>query len=113
MQATGWARNEPTWSPEEKKLARKAFEQAYNRQCAALLAKIKEMIASSADPNVIWQVHDYLSEQRKEVDCTFDYRYSVLQQVFGKLLCEGWLTEADLAGLGEDKLKKIKLWATL
>ena len=65
----------------------------------------------SSSPSDLWQIHDYLSGQRITVDKTFDYRYSVLLSVFGHLLREGWLTEADLAGLQQDKIEKIKQWA--
>jgi hypothetical protein len=33
--------------------------------------------------------------------------------VFGTLLREGWLKEEDLAGLAEDKIERIKHWASL
>jgi hypothetical protein len=62
-------------------------------------------------PSVIWDLHDYLSRERKAVDNTFDYRYSVLLDVFGTFLREGWLKEEDLAGLSEEKIEKIKHWA--
>ena len=103
-----------TWSAAEKKAARGAFEQAYHKQCTAIAAKVKQMIGqASTDPTVIWRIHDYLSQERKNTDEVFDYRYSVLITVFGKLLRDGWLTEADLAGLQEDKMEKIRHWASL
>jgi Photoprotection regulator fluorescence recovery protein len=105
--------NEIKWSDAEKKAARRAFEQAYRRQCASILAHLKKMITSAAEPPDIWEIHDYLSIQRKQTDRNYDYRYSVLLMVFGRLLSEGWLTEADLAGLQLDKIEKIKLWGRL
>ena len=113
MNASAWFQHEPKWSPSEKKAARRAFDRAFEKQCAALLADVKKMIAGRSSPVVIWEVHDYLSTRRKAVDETFDYRYSVLLEVFAKLLREGWLTEADLSGLQEDKLEKIKRWANI
>jgi len=38
----------------------------------------------------------------------YDYRYSKLDLVFGILLREGWLAEAELTGLGQDKMRRIK-----
>jgi Photoprotection regulator fluorescence recovery protein len=103
-----------SWSAAEKKAARRAFEQAYHKQCMAIAAKVKQMIVEAADdPTVIWRIHNYLSQERKTTDEVFDYRYSVLITVFGTLLRDGWLTEADLAGLQADKIDKIKHWGSL
>lgn len=103
-----------TWSTAEKRAARRAFDLAYQRQCAAIHEKVKKMILTAAPfASGIWEIHDYLSEQRKKVDETFDYRYSVLLSVFSRLLREGWLTDADLVGLEADKIEAIKSWASL
>ncbi len=54
----------------------------------------------------------YLTERRKEIDRKYDYRYSQLTQVFGRLLYEKRLREEeDLRGLREDKLKSIRSFA--
>src|SRR5438876_12427899 len=53
----------------------------------------------------------YLTERRKEIDRKYDYRYSQLTHVFGRLLYEGRLGEEELGGLGEDKLKSIRSFA--
>lgn len=97
-----------SWSPSEKKAARKAFESAYERECRAISAKLKSMMADDSDPRYLWRIHDYLSKQRRETDEKYDYRYSVLIYVFARLLNEGWLTEADLTELQQDKIEKIK-----
>lgn len=102
-----------TWTQAEKKIARRAFEKAFELQCAAITAETKRMIASAADPSDIWRVHEYRSEQRRTADQIYDYRYSVLLEVFARLLRDGWLTEADLAGLRKEKIEQIKLGANL
>lgn len=96
------------WFPSEKKAARKAFEAAYERECRTIASKLKQMMRDSNDPRTIWRIHDYLSKRRRETDKKYDYRYSVLIEVFARLLNEGWLTESDLDGLRPDKLEKIK-----
>jgi hypothetical protein len=113
MGSAGWFIDESAWSAAEKKTARRVFDQAYQRKCADVEARVKKMIASVSSPSDLWQIYDYLSEQRRTVDKTFDYRDSVLLSVFGHLLREGWLMEADLAGLHEEKINKIKRWASL
>jgi hypothetical protein len=101
------------WSHTEKKTARRAIEKAFEMQCAEITAEAKRMIAKARTPSDIWRVHDYLSEQRRTVDRIYDYRYSVLLDVFSRLLRDGWLTEADLTGLREEKIESIKLGAAL
>lgn len=101
------------WSPAEKKAARKAFDAAYERECRSISAKVKSMAADDADPRHIWRIHDYLSKRRRETDLKYDYRYSRLITVFAILLTEGWLTEADLSGLGPDKIERIKVIARI
>jgi len=64
-------------------------------------------------PADLWRIHDYLTKQRKQTDKKYDFRYSVLILVFAMLLKEGWLNEADLQGLREDKIEKIEYLATM
>jgi len=99
------------WSKAEKVTAKQAFDTAYQRECEALARKLKEMVAAAREPVDIWRIHDFLTTQRKQIDEKYDYRYSVLILVFARLLREGWLKEADLEGLGEDKVEKIKYLA--
>jgi hypothetical protein len=101
------------WSKAEKQAARRAFEAAYERECRSIRAKLEQMLDDSRDIRQIWRIHDYLSEQRRDTDRRYDYRYSVLILVFARLLREGWLREADLNGLREDKIEKIKELASL
>jgi hypothetical protein len=51
---------------------------------------------------------EYLTEQRGIVDGLYDYRYSRLLGVFGRLLSDGWLREGDLTGLQAEKIARIK-----
>jgi hypothetical protein len=97
--------------PEE--IARKAFDAAYERECAAIAAKLREMTAAIEEPRDIWLIHDFLSRRRREIDHKYDYRYSVLIEVFARLIREGRINMADLAGLREDKIEKLKLWLSL
>jgi hypothetical protein len=101
------------WSQAEKKTGRRAFEKALETQCTAITAEAKRMVANATTPFDIWRVHDYLSAQRRTVDRLYDYRYSVLLDVFSRLLRDGWLTEADLTGLRKEKIETIKVGAAL
>jgi len=101
------------WSKAEKQVARKAFDTAYERECRAIHAKVVQMLERQDDIRQIWRIHDYLDEQRREIDRKYDYRYSRLDLVFGVLLREGWLKESELNGLGDDKLQRIKAYSSL
>jgi hypothetical protein len=60
----------------------------------------------------LWDLEHYLTERRKEINRKYDYRYSQLTHVFGRLLYETRLREEELRGLGEDKLKPIRSFAS-
>lgn len=99
------------WSKSEKTIARRAFDLAYERECAALADEVRRMIDRIASPDDVWEIHDFLRTKRKEFDEKYDYRYSVLIFVFTRLLGEGWLEESELVGLVDDKLAKIQFLA--
>ncbi len=101
------------WSQGEKKCARAAFDAAIVRECVAIRKQVESMLRGSAEPEEIWRIDDFLSGKRKEFERKYDFRYSVLIGVFGRLLYEGWITEADLAGLKPDKLEFIRAIAAM
>ncbi len=97
------------WTKSEKAIARRAFKQAYERECEAIADEARRLAEGIVGPEDMWQLHDFLTQQRGETDEKYDYRYSVLVFVFARLIGEGWLKEDEIAGLGEDKLRKIRL----
>ena len=103
--------NEPVWSKSEKAIARKAFDAALKRELHEVIQEAKQMASQIKKPSDLWGLEHYLTQRRKEIDHKYDYRYSQLTHVFGKLLQEGRLGEEDLSGLGEDKLKSIRSFA--
>jgi len=58
------------------------------------------------EPADVWELERYLT-RRKDIDRNYDFRLSRLMQMLGRLLCERRITEAELRGLGEDKIKAI------
>ncbi|MBM3712917.1 MAG: hypothetical protein FJW56_05725 [Actinobacteria bacterium] len=96
------------WSPQEKKISRAAFDKAYQVEMNKIKNELERMLSNLDDLQKIWSIHNYLTKKRNELDKKFDYRYSVLIIVFGRLLSEGVITEKDLKGLSEDKLEAIK-----
>ena len=100
--------NEPIWSKSEKALARKAFDAALGRELHEVIQETQRMASQIKQSSDLWDLEHYLTERRKEINRKYDYRYSQLTHVFGKLLYEKRLHEEDLRGLGEDKLKSIR-----
>ncbi len=100
-------RNNVRWTAAEKKVARKAFENALERHLSAITAEAKRMMANVADPSDLWQVEAYLTESRKTVNRMYQFRYSDLLRVFSILMQHEWLKEADLVGLQPEKIADI------
>jgi Photoprotection regulator fluorescence recovery protein len=113
MEPSGRFDYELTWTAAEKKTARKAFDKAFERHCAAITAEVRRMLENVADPADIWRVQEYLSENRKTVNRIYRYSYSGLILTFSILVRDGWLKEADLVGLQQEKITRIKLGARL
>ena len=99
---------EQNWSKKEKAIARRAFENAYEKECKDLINQIQKRTSGVKDSADIWRLHDFLTKKRKEIDGKYDYRYSVLILVFARLMQEGWLTVDEIEGLSEDKISKIR-----
>ena len=100
--------SEIEWSKREKEIARKAFKVAYDREQQAILENIRKRISEISDLAELWRLQEGLTEKRKEINEKYDYRYSVLNLVFARLICEGWLQEEDLEGLADEKLDEIR-----
>ena len=97
-----------TWSKSEKAIARKVFDAALKRELHEVIQEAKHMASQIQQPSDLWDLEHYLTERRKQIGRKYDYRYSQLMFVFGKLLCEIRLGEEELRGLREDKLKSIR-----
>lgn len=96
------------WSDSEKQIARRAYESALGTALAAIMKEFKARVAAAVTSSDMWAVEDYLRQRRREVDEIFDYRYSRLLLIFPRLIRDGHLDEAQLAGLSEDKLTIIR-----
>ncbi|MHB1938109.1 MAG: hypothetical protein ACYCOR_16185 [Acidobacteriaceae bacterium] len=96
------------WSPAEKVAARRAYHLALSRELENVMREAKEQAARIEEISELWELEHWLTERRREIDRKYDYRYSVLPQVFAVLLRDGWLSEADLGGIGQDKIDRIR-----
>ena len=103
--------NEPIWSRSEKAIARTAFDAALKRELQEVMQEAKRMANQINEPADLWDLEHYLTQRRKEIDRKYEYKYSQLTHVFGRLLHEQRLCEEELRGLREDKLKPIRSFA--
>jgi len=99
------------WSPAEKAIARKVYESALQQELEAVVREAKEMAAKIEQVGDAWDLEYYLTKRRQEIYRQYDYRYSVLPEVFGNLIRKGRVREEDLRGLGDDKLDYIQAYA--
>src|SRR5258705_10465900 len=103
--------NEPMWSRSEKTVARAAFDAALKRELQEIMQEVKQMANQVNEPADLWDLEHYLTQRRKEIDRKYEYKYSQLTHGFGRLLHEQRLSEDELRGLREDKLKSIRSFA--
>lgn len=96
------------WSPTEKKIARAAFDKAYAEEMKFIQLNLIKKIRNIQEAKDVWEVHDYLTDERKQVARKYDYRYSELIVVFARLLGEGFINKKDLDGLSKDKMAAIE-----
>jgi hypothetical protein len=99
---------ETQWSPTEEKIAKAAFDTAYRREVASMMAEVKRQAETATNPDELWKLHDFLSARRHDLDGKYDFRDSMLVFVFAQLVKEGWLEIGELEGLSREKIAKIK-----
>jgi hypothetical protein len=103
--------NEPTWSKSEKAISRTAFDAALKRELHEVMQETKKMASQINEPDDLWELERYLTERRKDINQKYDSRGSRLKDVLGRLLYENRLSENDLRGLREDKMRSIRSFA--
>ena len=60
------------WSRGEKAIARRAYDQAHSRELSALADEVRRRADRITEPHHIWELHDFLSRKRKEIDQKYD-----------------------------------------
>jgi Photoprotection regulator fluorescence recovery protein len=82
------------WSAAEKKIARRVFDQALQRELDEVIQEVKQMPLDIKEPSDVWKMEEYLTKRRRAIDSDYDYRDSQLPLVFGVLvrrICKGWM----------------------
>ena len=100
--------NEPIWSRSERAIARTVFDAALNRELQQLMQETRQKANQIKEPANVWELERYLTQRRRDIDRKYDFRSSRLTQVLGALLSECRISEEELRGLREDKVKAIR-----
>jgi hypothetical protein len=95
--------NEPIWSRSEKIIARKAFDAALGRELHEVIQETQKMASQIQQSSDLWDLEHYLTQRRKEIDRKYDYRYSRLTHVFGKLYTKNDSARKICAGCGRTR----------
>ena len=89
------------YTKSEKKVAKELFNLARERDYKRLQKEIKQYKCNT--PESIWDLRDFLNAKAKEFDAKYDYRYSVLDEVFISFLLEGLLEVHELKYLSKER----------
>ena len=101
------------WTASEKKIARRVFDEALAIELAVVMAEFKRRAVSASVPEDMWAIREYLVPKERELNEKYDFRYSQLPLVFGRLVREGRVLVSQLHGLGEEKLSYVRRIASL
>ena len=99
--------NEPIWSRSDKAIARTIFDAALKRELHEIMQEVRRKANQIDKADDLWDLERDLTQHRKDINAKYDFRSSRLTRVFGRLLFEGRVSEEELRGLGEDKLKVV------
>lgn len=100
---------EVKWSSAEKRIAEAALKKAHASEVAALIKNVKETVSLITAPEEIWQLHDFLSASRHDIEGKYDDREPFLLYTLSRLVKDGWLELSELAELEPDKRAKVSI----
>jgi hypothetical protein len=96
------------WSGAEKAAARRAFDLVLQAELEAVIRETKARAARIVEIDDVWKLEHWLGKRRREIDLKFDYRYSVLPEVFAVMISKGQLRLEQLHGIAPEKLDAIE-----
>jgi hypothetical protein len=96
------------WPQKEKTTARYAFDLALSRELDEIIREARERAARVTEASELWELERWIGERRRQIDNSFDYRYSVLPLIFVSLLRDRRISEDDLRGLAPNKIDAIR-----
>ncbi len=99
------------WSGSEKSIGRRVFQDALKRELDGVIEEAKRRMEKVTQPGQLWDLEEFLTRRRNEIDAQFDFRYSVLPMVFATLLREKKISGSELEGLSEEKIEFVRSMA--
>jgi len=110
LTTTAYSR-EMQWSGSEKSVGRRAFKDALKRELDDVIEEAKRRMESVTLPDELWDLQEFLTRRRNQIDAQFDFRYSVLPMVFATLLRQKKISASELEGLSEEKIEFVRCMA--
>lgn len=101
------------WGTTEKKVARRVFDAALQRELADIMADFKSRAAHASTPDDLWAIQAHLARVQHDIDSKYDYRYSMLEFVLGQLMREQRIQLQDLTGMKAERIARICRIASL
>ncbi|MFO0039324.1 MAG: hypothetical protein ACK522_10325 [Synechococcaceae cyanobacterium] len=101
------------WTAEEQQIARRAFEQALSREVEALIDTLRRETAALSGAEQVWQLHDFLSIRRHQIEGRSSFHLDGLLFVFADFVKAGLTSFEELDGLSGDKQAKIRAMARM
>ena len=101
------------WTAQEQEIARRAFERALNREVDALIDSLQQQAAALKGVEQIWQLHDFLSIRRYQIEGRSSFSLDGLLFVFADFVKAGLMGLEELEGLSADKQAKIRAMARM
>jgi hypothetical protein len=95
------------WTSQERAVVKCALANAHHREIAAIVQVVRERASEINSIDEVWQLNDFLSARRFDIDGKYDDGEDEILFVLAKLTQEGWLQSHDLVGLEAAKLSKI------
>ena len=101
------------WTAQEEEIARRAFERALSREVEALIDTLQQHAAALRSPEQVWQLHDFLSIRRHQIEGRSTFALTGLLFVFADFVKAGLMSVEELDGLAVDKQAKIRAMARM
>jgi len=95
------------WTAQERAVIKAALANAHQREIAAIIQVVQERASAVTSIDEVWQLSDFLSARRFDIDGKYDDDEDEALFVLAKLTKEGWLQSQDLAGLEAAKRSKV------
>lgn len=88
-------------------MARAAYELGRRRQAERLLALLRERAQRLTELDHAWQLHDFLSARRYEIEAQSEFSLETILFVLSDLVREGLLSLEEVEGLDATKRAKV------